>query len=146
MFGIFGTWIFWMLDFWIFGFGVPDLPMGSRPPRAGKCRKTIDFFMRKRTARSVRSKCRKNRPEIVHMRRKTKDLDFGIPPPPGDGGGGDGGGEVETKSAPGSRPSPPLAPRGQHILFGGPSFRCTSLGTLDFQDPGFLAFQDFLEI
>ena len=43
-------------------------------------------------------------------------------PPPSDDGG-DGDGEVETKSPPGSRPSPPLAPRDQNIPFGAPSLR-----------------------
>ena len=46
-------------------------------------------------------------------------IGFSSMTPPGDGGGG----EVETKSPPGSRPSPPLAPRGQNIPFGGPSLR-----------------------
>ena len=38
-------------------------------------------------------------------------------PPPGDGGGG---GEAETKSPPGSRPSPPLAPRDKISRSGSP--------------------------
>ena len=83
-----GFWDFgicWILDFWIwdfldfgfwdFGFptprGVPD------PPGLENVEKTFDFLVRKNAVGSGRSKCRKNRPEIVHMRRKTKDLVFG---------------------------------------------------------------------
>ena len=56
-------------------------PKGSRPPQGWKMqKKPLIFLGRKRRARSVRSKCRQRRPEIVHMRRKTKDLVFGIPP------------------------------------------------------------------
>ena len=40
-------------------------------------------------------------------------------PSPGDGGDG-GDGEVETKSPPGSRPSPPLAPRDKISRSGSP--------------------------
>ena len=47
-------------------------------------------------------------------------IGFSSMTPPGDGGGGDGGGEVETKSPPGSRPSPPLAPRDKISRSGSP--------------------------
>ena len=63
------------LSFGFSDFRVPDPPRGSRPPQGFE--KPLIFLVRKRRARSVRSKCRKRRPEIVHMRRKTKDLVFG---------------------------------------------------------------------
>ena len=73
---IFGFW-----DFRIFGFQIPlrfpDPPRGSRPLRVSKNHGV--FLVRKRRARSVRSKCRRFHAEIFDMRQKTKDLVFGPP-------------------------------------------------------------------
>ena len=66
------------LDFGFLDFGFQTPPRGvPDPPGLENVEKTLICLVRKRRARSVRSKCRKNRPEIVHMRRKTKDLVFG---------------------------------------------------------------------
>ena len=106
--------------FWIFGFSGSGPPARARVARAGpvgeNIQKPLIFLMRKRRFRSVRSKCRKRRPEIIHMRRKTKDLV--LDPPPGDGGGGDDDDAGDRRSllrGPGPVQSPHHpAPRGFH--------------------------------
>ena len=79
-FWISGFWDFRILGFrdfgfWDFGFQTPRPP--QTPPGLENVEKPFIFLNRKRTVRSGRSKCRKNRPEIVHMRRKTKEKVFG---------------------------------------------------------------------
>ena len=87
-FGIWGFGDFGFGDLGFLDFGLGPTPPGPDPARAGVARagpvgenveKPLIFLVRKRRARSVRSKCRKRRPEIFDMRRKTKDLVFGPP-------------------------------------------------------------------